>query len=128
MKMSKQIWIVDDNADSRVLANAILAHDYELVEFSSGREALDRLSFARPDLMLLDISMPDINGFEVLAEVRSRAELVDIPVIAYTARASAPERNGILAFGFDACVVKPIQDENELLRPVAEMIGQSVAA
>ena len=126
--MLKQIWIVDDNADNRMLAAAILGTEYELVELASGVEVLDRLNVARPDLMLLDLAMPDINGFEVLAAVRSRAELVDVPVVAYTARASMPERNGIMAFGFDACVVKPIVDETELLHPIAQLLDQSIAA
>jgi CheY-like chemotaxis protein len=118
----KEIWIVDDNADSRILARAILGVDYELVELESGQQALDLLENARPDLLLLDISMPDVNGFDVLCELRSRPELAHVPVVAYTARASVPERNGIMALGFDRCVVKPVLDERQLLGPIAELL------
>lgn len=122
--MTKQIWIVDDNADSRLMAHAILSSEYDLVDFASGEEALDRLKESAPDLMLVDISMPGISGFDVLAAIRSQHRLCNVPVIAYTARATRPERSGIVAFGFDGCVVKPILNEKDLLNPVAELLSK----
>jgi CheY-like chemotaxis protein len=122
--MTKQIWIVDDNADSRFLARTILSSDYELLELSSGEEALALLEERAPDLMLVDISMPGLSGFDVLAAIRSHHRLSAVPVIAYTARASKPERSGIVAFGFDGCVVKPIIHESDLLDPVADLLAR----
>ena len=120
----KQIWVIDDNADSRALAREILSSDYDLLEVDSGIGALQLLEHQCPDLILLDLSMPGVSGFDVLAAIRSRIDLCHIPVIAYTARASKPERAGILAFGFDHCVVKPVLDENDLIRPITQLLGQ----
>jgi putative two-component system response regulator len=124
--MSSLVWIVDDNADSRALARAILAPAYDLREVESGTRAVEMLdsgSTPLPGLLLLDISMPGMNGFEVLAAVRSRPIVARIPVVAYTARASGPERKTFLSHGFDACVVKPVLEEIELLGPVAKLLS-----
>lgn len=121
--MRKTIWIIDDNADSRLLARAILSPEYDVVELESGQHAIDRVASEHPDLVLLDLSMPGVSGFDVLAVIRMRPELDDVPVIAFTARASEAERKGIMAFGFDGCVVKPVIDENLLMRPVAQMLS-----
>lgn len=129
--MLKQIWIIDDNADSRALARVILAScpDYDLVELPSGDAAIDRLARSVPDLMLLDISMPGLNGFDVLAAVRARADACHLPILAYTSFAAAAERREFLARGFDGCVCKPLLDEDDLLLPVARLLpGRPVPA
>jgi CheY-like chemotaxis protein len=88
---------------------------------------LELLDEQRPDLLLLDLSMPGIDGVAVLSAVRVRADLAHIPVIAYTARASHPERSRIVAFGFDHCVVKPIMHEKDLLDPIAHLLNRAAA-
>jgi two-component system alkaline phosphatase synthesis response regulator PhoP len=120
----KQIWIIDDSAESRLLARAILAPDYDVVELASGDEVAPALDRRIPDLMLIDITMPGQSGLDVLAHVRSDPRLADIPTVAYTARSSRPERQGLEAFGFDAVITKPVVDERDLLRPVAELLSR----
>jgi CheY-like chemotaxis protein len=122
--MRKQIWIIDDNADSRALARVILGScpDYDLVELPSGDATLERLCREIPDLMLLDISMPGLNGFDVLAAVRARTGASHLPILAYTSFAASTERREFLARGFDDCVCKPLLDEDDLLVPVARLL------
>jgi two-component system cell cycle response regulator DivK len=123
--MPKQIWIIDDNADSRALARIILGAcpDYVLVEVPSGDAAVELLDHACPDLLILDISMPGANGFDVLQAVRARADVCHVPIIAYTSFAAREERSQFMTRGFDGCVCKPILDENELLMPVARLLS-----
>ena len=129
--MRKKIWIIDDNADSRALARVILGAcpDYELIELPSGDAALSLLGRSLPDLLLLDISMPGANGFDVLAAVRARPDLHHLPILAYTSFAAVTERRQFLTRGFDDCVCKPILDEQDLLTPIARLLSsQAVPA
>ena len=123
--MPKQIWIIDDNADSRALARVILGSctDYVLVDVPSGDAAIALLDHACPDLLLLDIAMPGLNGWDVLAAVRARADVCKVPIIAYTSFAAAAERKEFVNRGFDGCICKPILDEEELLTPVARLLA-----
>ncbi len=83
-----KIMIVDDNMTNLIMAKKILEELYEIVPVSSGRTALDFLKDMPepPDLILLDVDMPDVNGFYVLSEIKNNPRLVDIPVIFLTAQ------------------------------------------
>ena len=81
------VLVVDDDADQRLRVREILAAEgWSVVEAENGRVALDRLATARPDIILLDLMMPEMDGFEFLARLQSDATLRDIPVIVITAR------------------------------------------
>jgi CheY-like chemotaxis protein len=102
--------VADDNRLSRELIRDLLGSaSCRIVEACDGREALDRLEAANPDLVLLDLEMPVKDGFAVLAEIRRNPRFRSIPVAAVTARAMQSDRDRILAAGFDACITKPIQ-------------------
>ena len=101
--------------DNRLLVRAILEDLYELNEYETGMEALDGLKADPPDLVLLDISLPEMDGTEVLQRIRSDAALHDLPVIALTAHAMAGDRHKYLSIGFNDYVSKPIIDEGILL-------------
>jgi two-component system cell cycle response regulator DivK len=119
----KTIVVVEDNADNRMLLGAILGDRYEVVEYEDGIEALAGLRRRRPDLVLLDISLPGMDGCEVLRRLRADTSLHGLPVIALTAHAMAGDRERYLAQGFDHYVAKPIVDENDLLGAVEGLLG-----
>ena len=114
-----RIAVVEDNADNRLLLQAILGSDYDLDEFENGRDALEALAHGQPpQLVLLDISLPEMSGVEVLRRLRADPRLRAVPVIALTAHAMAGNRESYLAAGFDDYVSKPIIDEGVLLRAI----------
>jgi CheY-like chemotaxis protein len=114
----KRIAVVEDNPDNRLLLQALLEDVYELTEYETGRAALDGLAGEKPDLVLLDISLPEMDGTEVLRNLRASATLRDLPVIALTAHAMAGDREKFLGAGFDDYVTKPIVNETILLQAI----------
>lgn len=121
--MSAKIAVVEDNPDNRLLVSAILDDKYELSEYETGREAIAGLPAAPPDLVLLDISLPEMDGTEVLAWIRKHPELRSLPVIALTAHAMAGDREKYLAAGFNDYVTKPILDEDILLEAIERCLN-----
>lgn len=121
----KRIAVVEDNADNRLLVRAILEDSYVIIEYDSGSAALAGLKDGRPDLILLDISLPEMDGTEVLRAIRADAALRLLPVIALTAHAMAGDRERFLAEGFDDYLTKPIMDENVLIGSIERLLGRS---
>ena len=115
--------IVEDSADHRLLLQVMLADDYAVRAFRDGVEALAAWESAAPEVVLLDISLPLMDGVEVLRRMRAAPRLRDVPVIAFTAYAMAGDREKYLAAGFDGYVSKPIVDERILL----DTIGRALA-
>lgn len=120
----KKIAVIEDNLDNRLLVRAILMDAYEVTEYETGTAALAGMSAERPDLVLLDISLPGMDGVGVLQALRKDPELRDLPVIALTAHAMAGDRERYLEEGFDDYFAKPILDEDELLALIARLIGR----
>lgn len=118
----KRVAVVEDNPDNRLLVEAILEDHYEVVEYETGGEALEGIARERPDLVLLDISLPGQDGTEVLKSLRQDASLQGLPVIALTAHAMAGDRERYLSFGFDEYITKPIVDEEELLGAIRRLL------
>jgi CheY-like chemotaxis protein len=118
----KRIAVIEDNADNRLLVEAILQGQYALAEYESGPQALAALPEAVPDLVLLDISLPEMDGPEVLRRIRLHPALTGLPVIALTAHAMAGDRERYLAAGFDDYVSKPILDEQILLAAIGRLL------
>ena len=110
--------VVEDNADNRLLLQAILDGLYEVDEYETAESALDVFQRTAPDVILLDISLPGMSGVELVQRLRADAALRHVPVIALTAHAMAGDRETYLAAGFDAYVTKPIVDEGVLLRTI----------
>ncbi|MGC9328053.1 MAG: response regulator [Candidatus Hinthialibacter sp.] len=110
----KRIALVEDNPDNRLLVHVILEETYEVIEYASGMEALQGLKADKPDLVLLDISLPEMDGVEVLRRIREDESLRDLPVVALTAHAMDGDREKFLDAGFDDYLTKPIVDENLL--------------
>jgi len=118
----KKVAVVEDNPDNRLLVSVLLEDLYELTEYERGDEALAGLKANRPDVVLLDISLPEMDGSEVLAHIRADETLRSLKVIALTAHASSNDRERFLAEGFDDYVTKPITDENILIGAIERAI------
>ena len=118
----KRLAVIEDNPDNRLLVRAILEDRYELVEFESGRAALESMSEDPPDAILLDISLPEMDGTEVLGVIRETESLRSLPVIALTAHAMVGDRERFLAAGFDQYVSKPILDPDKLIGAVGGLL------
>ena len=106
--MAKRILVVEDDERSRrLLADVLAHHGYDVSAFESGEEGLEALHAQRLDAALLDIQLPGISGFDMLAEVRA-SESAALPVVAVTASVMDHDRKKILAAGFDAYLAKPV--------------------
>ncbi|MEI8045070.1 MAG: response regulator, partial [Verrucomicrobiota bacterium] len=125
----KKIVVVEDNPDNRLLVRVILEPLYDVAEYEDGATALEGLPQQKPDLVLLDVSLPEMDGTEVLRRIRADARLQNLPVIALTAHAMTGDREKFLAAGFDDYVTKPILDENLLLEAIqARLAGGKASA
>ena len=119
------IAVIEDNADNRLLLQAILDGLYEVVEYENGADALEGLALSLPDLVLLDISLPGMDGNEILARIRADSRLRRLPVIALTAHAMSGDREKYLATGFNDYITKPIVDETVLLGAIERWLQAS---
>ncbi len=123
--MKPKIAVVEDNIDNRLLVQAILEDQYEISEYENGTEVMDGLPDNVPDLVLLDISLPGMDGTEVLQWVRSQERLSSLPIIALTAHAMSGDRERYLEMGFDEYVTKPIVDEEILMGAIERLLARS---
>ena len=124
----KKIAVVEDNPDNRLLVRVILESLYAVVEYDTGFAALEGLPQEKPDVILLDISLPEMDGTEVLRRIRLDAGLRALPVIALTAHAMSGDREKYLAAGFNDYVTKPIVDENVLLEAIQKLLPAGTPA
>jgi two-component system cell cycle response regulator DivK len=124
----KKIAVVEDNPDNRLLVQVILESMYEIAEYETGFAALEGLQKHKPDLVLLDVSLPEMDGTEVLRRIRADGVLRDLPVIALTAHAMSGDREKYIAAGFDDYVTKPIVDETLLLGAIERLLNGRVTS
>ena len=108
-EQGKRVLVADDNPAGRELVREGLT-DYvsSIVEASDGREALEKIREMLPDLVLLDIQMPEMDGYEVLREIRRDPALRNLRVVALTAFAMQGDRERALEAGFDDYLTKPV--------------------
>jgi len=119
------ILIADDRPSSRELLRLVLERDgYDVLEAEDGEQAVDRARSGNPDLILLDLQMPGLDGYAVLATLRSEPRFRRLPVLALTASAMRGDREKILEAGFTDYLAKPAGPE--LLRDtVARMLADA---
>jgi CheY-like chemotaxis protein len=117
-----KIAVVDDNSDNRLIIRTILEDQYEIMEFSTGLDAIEGFRKNRPDVVILDISLPEMDGTEILRRIREDADLQDLPVIALTAHAMVGDREKYLSAGFNDYVAKPILDMGVLFSTIKRWI------
>lgn len=118
----RRLAVVEDNPDNRLLLQALLTDEYDLDDYEDGPSALAGMEQERPELVLLDISLPGMDGPEVLKRIKGSATLGHLPVIALTAHAMSGDREKYLALGFDGYVTKPILDEEILFAAIRSLL------
>jgi two-component system cell cycle response regulator DivK len=122
------ILYVEDNPDNRMLVRRVLlAEDYALVEAKDAQEALDTLKRYVPDLILMDINMPDMDGYTLTAHIKGMAGFERVPILAITANVMRGDREKTLEAGCDGYIQKPI-DIDQLTREVEKFITRSAHA
>jgi len=118
----KRILIVEDNELNMKLLNDVLeAHGYDIVKTGSGAAVLDLARTHRPDLVLMDIQLPDMSGLEAVRQLKSDGQTQSIPVIAVTAFAMAGDERKALDSGCDGYIAKPIM-LREFLATIEEFL------
>jgi len=112
----EQILVVEDNPKSMKLFRDVLeAKGYRTLEAATGARAVELAGEHGPELVLMDIRLPDFDGVEALAKLRADTRTASIPVLALTAQAMEGDRDRFLAAGFDGYVSKPVN--------IAELLG-----
>jgi two-component system, cell cycle response regulator DivK len=107
--MPRKLLIVEDNQDNRELAIKVLKNKgYEIIEAVDGEEAIEKAISEKPDLILLDISLPKLDGYEVAKRLKSMEEFQEIPIVAFTAHAMKGDREKVIVVGFEGYISKPI--------------------
>jgi DNA-binding response OmpR family regulator len=118
----KRILIVDDEGDLRSMMRFRLeALDYDIVEAADGQEGLNRARSDRPDLIILDLMLPKIDGFKVCRMLKFDEKYKNIPIIMFTARAQKKDEKLGKEMGADAYITKPFEPE-VLLNKIKELI------
>lgn len=116
------ILYVEDNPENRMLIRRVLlSEDYSLTEATSASQALDILRTNRPDLILMDINMPDMDGYTLTAQIKSMPGFAQIPIIAITANVMRGDREKTLQAGCDGYIQKPV-DIDQLTREIEKFI------
>lgn len=123
IKVMTRIAVVDDNSDNRLIIRTILEDQFEIMEFSSGIEAIEGFKKEKPNVVILDISLPEMDGTEILRRIREDPDLCDLPVIALTAHAMVGDREKYLSAGFNDYLAKPILDMSVLFSTIQRWVS-----
>lgn len=123
----KTILIVDDELSILVPLQFLMEKEGYIPRLAqSGREAIEKIAEVRPDLVLLDIMLPDLDGYEIYQMIRQRTEWESIRVIFLTAKNRDADIAKGLAMGADAYITKPFSNE-QLVEKIRELIGPGIA-
>ncbi|MDB4914174.1 MAG: response regulator receiver [Gemmatimonadetes bacterium] len=127
-KNGQRILLVEDNEDNRIIYSTVLRHvGYDVVEAQDGVSAVALARSEHPDLILMDISIPELDGWEATKILRHDPSTKDIPIIALTAHALADDREKAAQFGFSSYLAKPVEPRL-VLAEVRRWIGPTDAA
>jgi len=109
MDTHNTILYIEDNAENRTLVRRVLqAEGYSVLEADSAIEALDIVQRQRPDLILMDINLPEIDGYSLTSQLKSMPSMFRVPIIALTANVMKGDRERTLEAGCDGYIQKPI--------------------
>jgi len=115
--MSKCILVVEDQEDNRQILRDLLGNaGYELTEAENGEEAIAAVGRRRPDLILMDIQLPVMDGYEATRRIRTNPDLRSVPIIAVTSYALAGDEDKAFAAGCDGYVTKPYSPRDLLAK------------
>lgn len=115
------ILVVEDNPDNMTTVRALLEEKYRVLEAVDANEGIELTNEHSPNLILMDIALPDMNGIDAFLKIRKTPQSQHIPVIALTASVMKEDREAILSYGFDAFIGKPII-ENEFFQVINEVL------
>jgi CheY-like chemotaxis protein len=116
-KKNPLILVIEDYSDSRVLLSALLrSKGYKVIEAKDGREGMLQANRVKPDLILMDLAMPEMDGVEATRQLRKRQVLAETPIFAITAYATADVKRDALAAGCTEIFQKPLDVETLLGR------------
>jgi len=119
--MTKRILVVEDQEDNRQILRDLLGSvGYDIIEAGDGEEAV-KLAALRPDLILMDIQLPELDGYEATRRIKADARLRDIPIIVVTSYALSGDEDKARAAGCDAYVTKPYSPRH-LLAKIREFL------
>lgn len=122
------ILYVEDNPDNRMLVRRILlSEDYSLIEARNAVEALHLLKEHQPDLILMDINMPDMDGYTLTAQIKAMSGFERVPILAITANVMRGDREKTLEAGCDGYIQKPI-DIDQLTKEIEKFLPRSAHA
>ncbi len=108
-RVAKRVLVVEDNElNLKLFCDLLRAHEYSAEPVRDGREAVARAREVHPDLVVMDIQMPHVTGYDLIVEMKGDDELATIPIMAVTAYAGREDEERIRAAGADAYVSKPI--------------------
>jgi len=116
---------VEDNIDNRTLVRRILlSEDYSLIEAVNAAECLKVLENTKPDLILMDINMPDMDGYTLTAKIKTTPGFERIPILALTANVMRGDKEKTLEAGCDGYIQKPL-DIDQLLKEIERFLARS---
>ena len=120
--MTKSILVVEDQEDNRqILRDLLSSADYEMVEAENGQEALDAVAKKKPDLILMDIQLPVMDGYEATRRIKANPDWKSIPIIVVTSYALSGDAEKARAAGCDDYVTKPYSPR-QLLAKIREYL------
>ena len=120
--MSKRILVVEDQEDNRqILRDLLGASDYEMVEAENGQEAIDAVAKKKPDLILMDIQLPVMDGYEATRRIKANPDWKSIPIIVVTSYSLSGDAEKARAAGCDDYVTKPYSPR-QLLAKIREYL------
>ena len=119
------ILYVEDNPDNRTLVRRILlSEDYALLEANNALEALEVLKTSKPDLILMDINMPDMDGYTLTSRIKGMPGFARVPILALTANVMRGDREKTLEAGCDGYIQKPL-DIDQLIKEIERFLARS---
>jgi len=118
----KKVLVVEDDQDNREMIIKVLKHNgYQVIDAVDGQEAIEKAKAEKPDLILLDLYLPKMDGYEATRRIKGDRDLRNIPIIALTAHAMKGSREEALAVGCDGYIPKPI-DVRELPKQIEHLL------
>lgn len=123
MPDEKMVLHVEDNSDNRLLVRRVLqAYGYKVIEAENASKAREMVKNYQPDLILMDINMPDVDGYTLTNELKAMPKLQGIPIVAITANVMKGDRERTLSAGCDGYIEKPI-DVDKFIDQVEHFLG-----
>ena len=121
--MNKRVLVIEDHEDNRrIVRDLVTASGYDLIEATTGEQGIELAAQAKPDIILMDIQLPGLDGYEVTRRIKGDPALKHIPIIAVTSYALSGDDQKAFAAGCDGYVTKPFSPRL-LLAKIREFIG-----